>query len=222
MSNYLLTEAGDTLSTEALDRLIWADAPPPVALVPGWDLPNARVRIRLAATDTARDAELAAVMALSLAAVEHYTNRFIGQKTGEEEIVIPLYGTRIQLHRLPVQQITSITSVHGATIADYHVDRRAGLLRFPFFCAHEVSVVYDGGLIDDVLLFALWQVFDSAWAATTGAASVSTGAAIKAISSDGARVEYDTGGASVSGAMPVGLIPGLIAQLLDPYRIIEA
>jgi hypothetical protein len=222
MTTYLLAESGDVLTTEAGERLLWTDPPPPLALVPGWDLPNARVRIRLDPADTSRDAELAAVMALTLSAVEHYTNRLIGPKTDEEEVFIPVYGTRIQLHRIPVQRVTSITSVHGATIADYHVDRRAGLLRFPHFCAHEVSVVYDGGVIDDVLLFALWQVFDSAWGATTGAASVSTGAAIKAISSDGARVEYDTGSASASGAMPVGLIPGLIAQLLDPYRIVEA
>jgi hypothetical protein len=186
-----------------------------------YDIETARVRIGLESTDTSKDAELTAAMDASLNFAEKYCDRFFMLK---DEIAEEIHFTDkdVQLHRFPLVSITSINADNKPVVSNYHMEKTTGRVVFDSsICAHTLLVSYSGGYakLPGDLELAIWKLFDVAWgsisATATGAAG---GGAIKAISSSGARVEFDTsrGGANLGGG---GLSDPFAITILDLYAL---
>ena len=106
----------------------------------------------------------------------------------------------------------------------YHIEKKTGRLVFDSrFYSHELTVNYSGGyaVLPADLEMALWRLFDSTWSvisATTSSAPVG-GGAIKAISSQGARVEFDTSSAGSGMGGSGGLSDSFANSILDLYGL---
>lgn len=82
----------------------------------------------------------------------------------------------------------------------------------------EISFDYTGGFktLPADLEVALWMVFNTYWGQFGGHVAVGSGA-IKSISSDGSRVEFDVSGGSSGVDMDTGM-PSFAISVLDLYR----
>jgi hypothetical protein len=189
-----------------------------------YDIETARVRIGLEPTDISKDAELTAAMEASLGFAEKYCDRFFMFKEDTAEF-IHFTDSDVQLHRYPVTSVTSIDSNGSPVVVDYHIEKNTGRLVFDSrICSHTLLVAYSGGysVLPSDLELALWRLFDSNWSvisATTSTAAVG-GGAIKAISSSGARVEFDTSSGNSSGmGGSGGLSDPFTISILDLYAL---
>jgi hypothetical protein len=187
-----------------------------------YDIETARVRIGLDSTDTSKDAELTAAMGASLNFAEKYCDRFFMLK---DEIAEEIHFTDkdVQLHRFPLVSITSINADGKPIAAEYHMEKTTGRVVFDSsICAHTLLVSYSGGYatLPSDLELALWKLFDAAWGLVSATASTAAvgGGAIKAISSSGARVEFDTssGSANLGGG---GLSDPFAMTILNLYAL---
>lgn len=185
---------------------------------------------RLDLQDPAKVALVPLVIDSALAIAETYCDRsFMEQDT--VETVVPVYGNTIKVRRFPIESVNTISSIHGGTVADYHVDKRAGVVYLDgrgFW--HEATISYKGGfsILPPDLEIALWLIFDAVWSATPGAgkafgATTSSGTgAIKSVSTpDAGSITYfdpTTSAASSAGAF----LPADAVALLDPYRRLDA
>ena len=188
-----------------------------------YDLETARIRIGLESTDTSKDVELTAAMEASLHYAEKYCDRFFMFQTDVAEL-IHFESSDVQLHRYPVTAVASIEFDGEPLEVPYHIEKKTGRLVFDSrFYAHELTVNYSGGyaVLPADLEMALWRLFDSTWSvisATTSSAPVG-GGAIKAISSQGARVEFDTSSASSGMGGSGGLSDSFANSILDLYGL---
>src|SRR6056300_534417 len=117
-----------------------------------FDLATAKDYLGIA--DATLDTQLQTAMNMSLSMAERYCNCKFGKQV-ETEVAIPVHGMTIQLHRLPINSITSITQKDGGSVTDYVIDDDAGIVRFSSFVSdRKVTVVYDGGRdpIDNVVV----------------------------------------------------------------------
>jgi len=188
-----------------------------------YDIQTARIRIGLESTDTSKDVELTAAMEASLNYAEKYCDRFFMFQEDVAEL-IHFTSNVIQVHRYPITTVSSVLGDGEPIAATYHIDKRAGrLVMDGRVCAHELTVNYSGGyaVLPADLEMALWRLFDSNWSvisATTSSTAVG-GGAIKAISSQGARVEFDTSSASSGMGGSGGLSDPFAMSILDLYGL---
>jgi hypothetical protein len=189
-----------------------------------YDIETARVRIGLESTDTSRDVELTAAMDASLNFAEKYCDRFFMFQEDTAEL-IHFTDNDLQLHRYPITAVASVEADGNAVETDYHIEKKTGrIILDSRLYAHELTVSYSGGyaVLPSDLEMALWRLFDTTWSvvsATTSSAPVG-GGAIKAISSSGARVEFDTSSGSSSGMSGSGGLSDPFAiSILDLYAL---
>lgn len=180
---------------------------------------------RLNLTDPAKIALLQPALDAAQAIAERYCDRWFDEADETEEL-IPVNLGALQVKRYPITSVASLTAAHSAVIGEKHINKPAGIIYLDSGVgSHQVNVEYKGGyaVLPPDLELALWLIFDAIWSqfnlpVTAGASA--GGGAIKAIRSNGASIEYDTSGGSVSGltstnnfGLPVGAI-----GLLEPYR----
>ena len=190
----------------------------------------ADVKDYLGITGTTDDARVTAAMNMSLSLAEKYCNRKFAKQAETEEIM-PVHGRTVQLHRIPVDTITSVNKTHGGgALTDYVVAKEAGVVYLNGAAYdRKVTVSYTGGLdpIDDDILMALMEIVGAVWpkfkaGAGSGGSSAMAGQ-IKSVASDGARIEYfgDTGSTGSSSGFAGGMVSPFAQSILDLYRIEE-
>lgn len=182
-----------------------------------------RVRIGLDPDDTSKDAEITAAYLAALSWLEQYLDRFLEPGTFTETFT-HVAANVISLKGYPVDGIINMSSDNTDPI-HYHVEARNGLIHFDgFLVAHELVVEYDATpVLEGAMMLALLGLFDVVWGTfTSSAAEESLGSgAIKAITSDGARVEFDvsSGASSSFGSIdPNSGMPMAVAAMLQVYR----
>lgn len=183
-----------------------------------------RVRVGLPADDTSKDDEITATYIAALSWMEAYLDRYLEPGTYTESFT-HVAANVLSLKGYPVEAIVSMSSDnYDAPPVAYHVEEVNGLIHFDGYAvAHEIAVTYDAKpALTGALYMAFLSLFDSVWAqfhASTSTDPVGTGA-IKAISSDGARVEFDVSGSSSSssGIDPSSGLPFGVAAMLHLYR----
>lgn len=184
-----------------------------------------RVRAGLQANDNSKDAEITAAFNGAVVWLEDYLDRFLVGGNYVETFVHKR-GEVISLKGYPVVQINDLTSLSPDSVdttAPYHLDRVNGLVHFDGVIAeHELQIDYDtDDALSGVLMMAATKLFDVIWAGfNSSGGTVATGA-VKSISSDGARVEFDVGSGSSSSASGIDSSTGLPAgmdALLNVYR----
>jgi len=210
----------------------------------GFDLETAKERLGI--TDNSKDDLIESSMEVALSLVELYCNRRFGIVAGEEEVIVPNatmqsfdcweYNLAIQVHRIPITTINSVTSENGKSLTtSQHVsDNKAGVLYFKNNNRNTKYVVnYDGGEeISGAILTVLWPLFDIIYSGASGdsggGGSIISGSVVKKTSIVGVgSIEYDTGssGSGGGGSGGSGSTNGVLnsfAALLDLYRINEA
>lgn len=179
-----------------------------------------RIRIGLDATDTSNDANLSTAYSVTVQWLENYLDRILFSETGTETETF----THLNLHVLslkgyPTIDVTSITTSDSSP--EFHLEHKTGLIHFDGrLFAHEVTVVYtmEDPMVGPLQL-AMLMVFDTVWSNLASAGSVS-GGAVKAISSDGARVEFDTSSAAAlaTGIDPDTGLPAQVVGILQGFR----
>jgi hypothetical protein len=188
-----------------------------------YNIETARIRIGLESTDTSKDVELTASMEASLNFAEKYCDRLFMFQIDTAEL-IHFIDNDIQLHRYPLVGVSSMMADGNLINVDYHLQKNTGrLILDSQIYAHELIVNYSGGYstLPSDLEMALWRLFDSIWSvasSTTSSAPVG-GGAIKAISSSGARVEFDTSSASSGMGGSGGLSDPFAMTILDLYSL---
>ncbi len=184
-----------------------------------YDLESARVRIGLMPDDSSKDSQINTAMGGALSFAERYCNRQFIKKT-ESVKFVHFFNNNLQLSRYPIESVIKISS-GTSQISSFHVDEKLGVLTFENnICSHELIVDYTGGyeVLPADLEMALWRLFDSCWAIMGGSGGA-TGGVIKAISSAGARVEYDVKSSASSGAGANGVSDPFAESILDLYRV---
>jgi hypothetical protein len=188
-----------------------------------------RIRIGLDGADTSKDAEITAAYEVALGWVAAFLDRFLIAGT-YQEVFTHKRGFSQSLKGYPVLTINSIVDTEtgeplnrsGLSTPGYHVAFENGVLYFDGGVSeHQFTVDYT--ISDPVvggLFYAVLSVFDSVYAGTNGGGTVIGGGVIKSISSDGAKVDYDTssGGGGGSGTdLDTGL-PSSVVGILQLYR----
>lgn len=182
-----------------------------------------RVRIGLDGADTSQDAEIEMVYGLSVQWMENYLDRILYTQSGTEiETFTHVHKHTLSLRGYPTIGITTVVATEGENVLKYHLESSNGLLHFDgLMHAHELVVTYT---MDDPmagpLFLALLAIFDLAWANYNGTVDTDATGAVKAISSDGARVEFDVGSESYGiGGLDLGSgLPARVIGLLNGYR----
>lgn len=190
-----------------------------------FDIVTAKTRLNI--VDATQDVAVQALLDAALSLAERYCNRGFLYKAERVRFYDSHFGS-LPLPRYPIDTVTKLT---GA--GKHHVHKSTGLITIHRDAAwwsggHEIVVEYAGGykVLPGDLELALWEVFDNLWsrhiASPTAAAAATTGGAIKSISSDGARVEFDVSGGAVS-STPNALnfdsgLPFSAQSILDLYR----
>lgn len=176
-----------------------------------FDLATAKTRLGI--TGTAQDTQLQNALDIALAWAENYCDRYFMYQ-GQEEVFTHYHGPTLSLKRYPIESI-------NPNLPDNHFDGNSGIVYLHnHITDHQIIVDYFGGYktLPADLEMALWGIFDSAWASVTSAGTAPAGGgAIKAISSDSQRIEYDTSGGAVVGVDPVSGLPTLAASILNNY-----
>ena len=187
-----------------------------------YDLATAKVRLKIA--DATQDAALQGMLNAALSLAERYCNRGFAYKAERVTFYDGHYAS-LPMPRFPIEQVIKISN----SVGQYHVHSQTGLISLhrPHFL-DKIEVDYAGGykVLPADLELALWEIFDNLWsrhtASATSGAAVTGGGAVKSISSDGARIEFDvSGGAAV--ATPNALnydsgMPYSAQSILDLYR----
>lgn len=201
----------------------------------GFDLETAKERLGI--TDNSKDDLIESSMEVALSLVELYCNRRFGIVAGEEEVIVPNATMQsLQVHRIPITTINSVTSENGKSLTgSQHVsDNKAGVLYLKNNnCNTKYVVNYDGGEeISGAILTVLWPLFDIIYSGASGdsggGGSIISGSVVKKTSIVGVgSIEYDTGssGGGGGGSGGSGSTNGVLnsfAALLDLYRINEA
>ena len=201
----------------------------------GFDLETAKERLGI--TDNSKDDLIENSMEVALSLVELYCNRRFGIVAGEEEVIVPNATMQsLQVHRIPITTINSVTSENGKSLTgSQHVsDNKAGVLYLKNNkCNTKYVVNYDGGEeISGAILTVLWPLFDIIYSGASGdsggGGSIISGSVVKKTSIVGVgSIEYDTGssGSGGGGSGGSGSTNGVLnsfAALLDLYRINEA
>lgn len=187
-----------------------------------YDLETARVRVGLAPDDTSQDAMLTTAMGASLSFAEKYCDRKFMRKLESEEF-IHFNQAKVQLIRYPVESVSSVGRDNTA-VTDYHIDKPDGRITFDGrINAHVLTIAYLGGydVLPTDLEMALWRLFDSAYGEISSGGSTAGTGQIKAISSAGAKIEFNVGSSSGSVAAAGGAnTPGgaFAASILDFYK----
>lgn len=187
-----------------------------------YDLATAKTRWNIA--DASQDAAVQGMLDAALSFAERYCNRGLAYKSERVKFYDGHYES-LPLPRYPIEQVMTVSN----SVGKYHIHKQTGLITLdrPSF-HHEISIDYAGGYktLPADLELALWEIFDNLWgrhtaSATSGAASAASGA-VKSISSDGARIEFDvSGGAAVSNPNALNYDSGLpyaAQSILDLYR----
>lgn len=191
-----------------------------------FDIVTAKARLNI--TDATQDVAVQAMLDAALSLAERYCNRSFLYKAERVRFYDSHFGS-LPLPRYPIESVTKFTGAGN----NYHVHKSTGTITLHrdaswWSSGHEVVVEYTGGykVLPPDLVLALWEIFDNLWgrhtASPTAAAAATTGGAIKSISSDGARVEFDVSGGAVA-ATPNALnydsgMPYSAQSILDLYR----
>lgn len=189
-----------------------------------YDIETARTRAGLESTDTSQDVMLTSAMTAALSFAENYCDRkFMRQLESEQFIHFGQCG--VQLKRFPVESV-GLVDADGKSCFDWHIDTLVGRVTFDGRVhAHILTIDYMGGydVLPADLEMALWRLFDSAYG-FIGSTSDSTGAGqVKAISSAGAKIEFNVGGSSGLGESgPGGLGDAFSTTILDFYKRLYA
>jgi len=213
----IVTQAGNQIVTQGGNAL--APQVAPVTVVPFEVL---RQRIGLAATDNSKDVEIEVVYQMTISWLEEYLDRFLVAGTYTEQFVHKS-GNNISLRGYPIVQVVSVTGDSGQDITHYHIKKSNGVMYFDSqVIAHELLVQYEmSDPLIGPLYLAVLILFDQMYASfSTAGGGAAGGGVIKAISSDGARVEFDTGssGTSASGVDVETGVPASILGILNMFR----
>lgn len=184
-----------------------------------------RQKVGLQANDASKDQMIIVAWQGAYQWLEVYLDRFLDPDGVKSEVFTHVTGGTISLKGYPLQGIVSITDVYGNDITAYHYESTTGLIHFDgHVVSHELSVdYYMANPVTGPLWLAVVQVFDQVWAgmqATGGAAALGAGV-VKAVTSDGARVEYfdpSSGGDSAVGIDPGSGLPAATVAMLAPYK----
>ena len=177
-----------------------------------FDLATAKTRLNI--TGTTQDAELQMALDTALALAETYCDRYFMYQANETEKFVHAHSNTLSLKRYPIEMINS-----GAGEHHYSQDSGVVYLHDNSF-QHETTVDYNGGYktLPLDLEFALWAVFDTVWGQMNNVGGTpSAGGAVKAISSAGQRVEFDTSGGAVAGVDAATGIPSMALSVLNNY-----
>lgn len=180
-----------------------------------FDLATARVRIGLAANDTSKDALLTPALQAALFFAEKYCDRKFKSALESEEF-IHFNECEVQLCRYPIASV-GLVDRDGSSITNYHLDSKLGRIVFDSrVTAHVLTIDYSGGysVLPDDLEMALWRLFDTSWIIISG--STESGGTVKAITSAGAKVEFDVSSAAIGAS---GISDPFAVSILDFYRV---
>lgn len=187
-----------------------------------YDIETARTRAGLESTDTSKDDLLNGAMQAAQSYAEKYCDRFFSL---QDDVAEEIHFTHheIQLHRFPLVSITSVMADGKPVVTDYHMNKTIGMVVFDArLCTHTVLISYSGGYspLPGDLEMALWRLFDSYYGAFSESGVDPSGAtgAIKAISSSGARVEFDVSSGG-SNAIANGLSDPFAMSILNLYAL---
>lgn len=181
-----------------------------------------RIRIGLNGLDVSRDAEINEVYAIAIAWMENYLSRTLYSVTGQEiEELTHINSMTISLKGYPTVSIDDITVQSDEVVPDYHLLKPNGLIMCDKpFRSHSATITYT--MTDPLvggLKMAMYMVFDQVWTQYTFVNDGTTTSGVKAISSDGARVEFDVN--SSSGVGDIDVVSGLpmnVIGILNDYR----
>jgi len=184
-----------------------------------------RIRIGLNGLDVAKDDEINQAYAMTIAWMENYLNRILYSETGQEtEEFTHINTMTISLKGYPTVSIDNIVAGSDETVPNYHLLKVNGLMMCDTpFRSHECSITYT--MTDPLvggLKMAMYMIFDQVWSQFTYVNDGTTSSGVKAISSDGARVEFDVNSSSSSGGdidIATGLPMNVIGILNDYRRI---
>lgn len=189
-------------------------------------LESLRQRIGLQSDDAAQDADINQAYAMAVLWLEQYLDRILWTETGEVTESVPHYrGNTLSLRGYPVDALQPITViVPSGEVPSYTADLTNGLLLFDRTAwLRDLTVTYRiVDILNGPLRYALLLVFDQMLAAlqvTEGGANQA--GPVKAISSDGSRIEFDTSGgsgATTRSIDPVSTFPVLTLGMLQSYR----
>lgn len=189
-------------------------------------LATLRTRLGLSDSDSSKDTLINQSFAMAVLWLEQYLNRVLWAENGEVTETLPHYrGKTVSLSGYPIdpQRPIVITAYNGAAVPEYTADMTNGLLLFGGFTwLREVTVSYS---ITDILAgplnYALLLMFDQMRAALDTSGLANQAGPVKAISSDGSRIEFDTSngsGATTATIDAAESIPTLALGLLQTYR----
>lgn len=192
------------------------------------DITVLRVRAGLDPADSSRDTDLTGAYETAVRLAERYCDRYFDE-ADEIENITHFAGYAVSLMRYPLTDVTTITvdGVNGVTppnaYSRFHVDSKAGLLRFDqYTVAHQMRISYHGGFSDlpADLLFAVLQIFDQVFYVNDNAGKATFSGAMKSINITGVgAIAYDASGASAGGSALYGdLIPLSASAILSDYR----
>ena len=191
-----------------------------------FDLPTARIRIGLQATDTSRDEELKSAIDFALAVAEQYCDRRFLWKV-EESTFYYTSASGYNLTRYPVSRIRSLTlgdNKSGIGSNRYKMHYAHGILLLDkALVSRQISIVYEGGYQDlpADLVIALWGIFDVIWAQMQGGAAVAAGEIDSITIPDVGTVRFNNKTADSSAGSSSNTIYGINFNLLDKYRRVE-
>jgi hypothetical protein len=168
--------------------------------------------------DTTKDAEITAAWAMVTSWVETYLDRWL-VPGAYSEVFTHVARRVLSLKAYPVTAITSMIGEMGGGIISYHVEKPNGLVHMDgFMLSHELTVLYDATPdVDGPIMLAMLSVFDSVWRDLSATEPSGGDGPVKAISSNGARVEFDlaAGGADIDAGSG---LPTSVAYMLNLYR----
>lgn len=224
----ILTEAGDVLTLDYPIPPVEPPVPPPTGnLLPVLSqraLEELRRRIGLDPDDGSMDTELYLAWVTAYSLVEQYTDRYLvpGQYV---EYRTHINAAHISLKGYPVLTIDRLVNVEDEStvgLDSYHVDFVNGLLMLDSrIIKHQIAIQYTiGDPVGGALFLAISRTFDRVWQElSTTADSLTDYGPVKAISSDGSRVEFDVGspsGTTLGVDIETGL-PVTVIGVLQPY-----
>lgn len=170
-----------------------------------------RARIGLAPDDDSKDLQIEAAWEIATLWVEVYLDRFLIPGTYTETFT-HIARHVLSLKAYPVVDIISMDGDQGPLVTNYHVQKTNGLVFMDgFVISHELTIVYEAAPdVDGPLLLAMLSVFDVVWTDLSATQPTGGDGPVKAISSNGARVEFDlsAGGATLdaSTGMPTSAV----------------
>lgn len=182
-------------------------------------------KTRLGISDTTQDVLLQTALDTTRAVLETMLNRLLGPADAQVETLAPGYNGGLQLHRIPVDAVASVTDADGLQLEVCGIDAKAGVLHLRALrrgCTY--TVTYSGGTLPADVLWAMWVTFDAVWASMQPNATAITGRVVASethtVPDVGSHtIRYETSGVAV-GAGP-GPVPPGIAAAAALWRIVE-